>query len=44
MSSWGVSVLIMAGLEVARYIDGRSRRIPRGKPAGTYEIGMDEEF
>ncbi len=40
----GLGLLIMAGLDVARYVDGKSQRIPRGRPAGTYEIDMDEEF
>lgn len=39
----GLGLLIMAGLDVTRYVDGKSQRIPRGRPAGTYEIDMDEE-
>lgn len=40
----GLALLIMAGLDVARYVDGKSQRIPRGRPAGTFEVDMDEEF
>lgn len=39
----GLSLTIMAELELLKYLDMRSRRILCGRPAGTYEVDMDEE-
>ena len=40
----GMAALIMAGLEVLKYGNQKSRHIPRERPAGTYEVDMDEYF
>lgn len=40
----GLGVMLMAELELLKYLDMKSRLIPRGRPAGTYEVDMDEDF
>ena len=40
----GLGILITSELEVLNYMDMRSRRILCGRPAGTYEVNMDERF
>ena len=39
----GLGILIMAGLEIVKYVDRNPRRIIWGRPPGTYEVDMDEE-
>ncbi len=40
----GLGVLIISGIEALKYVDQKSRRIPCGRPAGTYEVDMDDYF
>ena len=40
----GLATFILSILEVLKYVDRKKRRIPHGRPAGTYEINMDEYF
>ena len=40
----GAGLLICSGIELAEYINLKRNKIPAGRPAGTYEINMDEYF
>ena len=41
---FGLGYLIRSGVDLAECINRKRNKIPAGKPAGTYEINMDEYF
>jgi hypothetical protein len=40
----GLGVLIGSVEDIYRVYLARPKKVPRGRPAGTYEVDMDEDF